>query len=105
MQGPRRDRKVLDLDSKAHEGSRMHTKLDLTDLAVVNGGMNTDGWRPSENIEDRRGMTLEESMNAPTPKVEPLPPLVRTPGDLSSQAGLDDIGRTFGGNDGGNFGF
>ncbi|HZJ66974.1 MAG TPA: hypothetical protein VFD36_25890 [Kofleriaceae bacterium] len=83
----------------------MNTKLDPTDLAVVNGGMNTDGWRRSDNVEDRTGWTLEQSMNAPTPKVDPLPPLVRTPGDLSSQAGLDDIGRTFGGNDGGNFGF
>jgi len=83
----------------------MSTKLDLTDLALVNGGMNTEGWRPSENIEDRRGMTLEQSMNVPSPTVEPLPPLVRTPGDLSSQAGLDDIGKTFGGTSGDNFGF
>ena len=72
-------------------------ELDLTDLASVNGGMNTEGWRPSENIEDRRGMSLEDSMKVDWPKPDPLPPLVRTPGDLPSQAGLDDIGKNFGG--------
>ena len=84
-----------------------NTQLDLIDLAAVTGGMNTDGFRPSENIEDRRGMSLDDSMRAPSPQVEPLPPLVRTPGDLSSQAGLDDIGKSFGGSGGlgGDFGF
>jgi hypothetical protein len=72
-------------------------ELDLIDLAGVHGGMNTDGFRPSTNIEDRRGMSLEDSMNVRSPQPEPLPPLVRTPGDLPSQAGLDDIGRNFGG--------
>lgn len=84
-----------------------HTELDLTDLASVNGGMNTEGWRRSENIEDRRGMSLEDSMKTTWPQPEPLPPLVRTPGDLSSQAGLDDIGKNFGSGDpgAGDFGF
>ena len=84
------------------------TELDLTDLASVNGGMNTDGWRQSENIEDRRGMSLEDSMKVDWPKPDPLPPLVRTPGDLPSQAGLDDIGKNFGGggdSGSGDFGF
>jgi hypothetical protein len=84
------------------------TELDLTDLASVNGGMNTDGWRQSENIEDRRGMSLEDSMKVTWPQPEPLPPLVRTPGDLPSQAGLDDIGKNFGGSGDsgtGDFGF
>ena len=49
------------------------TELDLTDLATVNGGMNTEGWRPSENIEDRRGMSLEDSMKVDWPKPDPLP--------------------------------
>jgi hypothetical protein len=30
-------------------------------------------------------------MRVKSPPAPPLPPLVRTPGDLSSQAGLDDI--------------
>ena len=66
-------------------------EIDPSALAGVCGGMNTDGMRPSTNIEDRRGMSLEDSMNAPTEPAPPLPPLIRTPGDLSSQAGLDDI--------------
>jgi len=66
-------------------------ETDPSALACVCGGMNTDGMRPSTNIEDRRGMSIEDSMNAPTQPSPPLPPLIRTPGDLSSQAGLDDI--------------
>jgi hypothetical protein len=65
--------------------------IDLAALARVRGGMNTDGFRRSTNIEDRRGMSAEDSINAPTAPSPALPPLVRTPGDLSSQAGLDDI--------------
>ena len=67
--------------------------ISPTDLAHVQGAMNTTGFRRSTNIEDRRGMSLEESMRAESPPAEPLPPLIRHPGDLSSQAGLDDIGR------------
>jgi len=66
-------------------------EIDPGALANVCGGMNLDGVTPSENIEDRRDMSLEDSMNAPTQPSQPLPPLIRTPGDLSSQAGLDDI--------------
>ena len=67
--------------------------ISPTDLARVQGAMNTTGFRRSTNIEDRRGMSLEESLRVPSPPAEPLPPLVRHPGDLSSQAGLDDIGK------------
>ena len=88
-------------------GAMTNTEIDLTDLAGVNAGMNTDGFRPSDNVEDRRGTSLRDSLNVPLPRAEPLPPLVRTPGDLSSQAGLDDIGKNFGGSRdlGGDFGF
>jgi hypothetical protein len=65
--------------------------IDLAALSHVCGGMNTTGFRRSTNVEDRRGMSAEDSMNAPTAPSPALPPLVRTPGDLSSQAGLDDI--------------
>lgn len=62
------------------------------DLARVQGAMNTTGFRQSTNIEDRRGKSLKDSLRAESPPAEPLPPLIRRPGDLSSQAGLDDIG-------------
>lgn len=65
--------------------------LDGTDLAAVHGGMNTRGFRRSDNIEDRRGLSPEDSLRVPTTPAAPLPPLIRRPGDLSSQAGLDDI--------------
>lgn len=65
--------------------------IDPAALAGVSGGMNLDGARRSTNIEDRRNMSPEDSMRAPTLPSAPLPPLVRRPGDLSSQAGLDDI--------------
>jgi hypothetical protein len=71
----------------------MTNSLDPNDLADVHGGMNLDNARMSTNIEDRRGMTLEESLNAKSPPAPPLPPLIRHPGDLSSQLGLDDIGK------------
>jgi hypothetical protein len=66
-------------------------QIETTELAAVHGGMSTDGFRRSENIEDRRDMSLEDSLSAPTVPLPSLPPLTRTPGDLSSQAGLDDI--------------
>jgi hypothetical protein len=66
-------------------------QLELTQLAAVRGGMNTDGFRRSENIEDRRDMSIQDSLAAPTVPGPALPPLTRAPGDLSSQAGLDDI--------------
>jgi hypothetical protein len=65
--------------------------FDGTDLAAVRGGMNTDGFRRSDNIEDRRGLSREDSLRVPTTPAAPLPPLIRAPGDLSSQAGLDNI--------------
>ena len=65
--------------------------LDRSALAHVTGGMNIDQFPRSENVEDRRGMSAKDSMRAKSPAVAPLPPLVRTPGDLSSQAGLDNI--------------
>ena len=63
------------------------------DLARVTGAMNTTGFRPSKNVEDRRDWSPEDSLNAESSPGEPLPPLIRHPGDLSSQAGLDDIGK------------
>jgi hypothetical protein len=71
----------------------MHKPLDALDLARVLGGMNLEGMRESTNVEDRRNMTPRESMNAPSPPAAPLPPLVRTPGDLPSQLGIDSIGK------------
>ena len=66
-------------------------EIEAGALAAVSGGMNLDNVPRSQNIEDRRGMSLQDSLRAPTLPSPPLPPLVRTPGDLSSQAGLDDI--------------
>ena len=65
--------------------------IDVDQLATVCGGMKWEQFRPSTNIEDRRGMSRYESMHAKSPPAPPLPRLVRTPGDLSSQAGLDDL--------------
>ena len=67
--------------------------ISAIDLAHVQGAMDTTGFRPSRNVEDRRDWSREDSLNAPTLPAEPLPPLIRHPGDLSSQAGLDDIGK------------
>ena len=67
------------------------TQLDPFDLATVRGGMNLDSLPESTNVDDRRGMTRYQSMHVKTPPPQPLPPLVRTPGDLPSQAGVDDI--------------
>jgi len=65
--------------------------IDEDELATVSGGMRWEDFRPSENVEDRRGMTPYQSMHAKSPPAAPLPPLQRTPDDLSHQAGLDDI--------------
>ena len=67
--------------------------ISAIDLARVTGAMNTTGFRRSPNVVDRRDLSPEDSRNAESPPVEPLPPLIRRPGDLSSQAGLDDIGK------------
>lgn len=66
-------------------------EIDARALADACGGMNLDGARRSGDIEDRRGLSREASLNAPTRPSPALPPLIRRPGDLSSQAGLDDI--------------
>ena len=65
----------------------------IDDLAAVTGGMKWQDFRPSTNIEDRRGLTPRESMRVQSSPAPPLPPLVRTPNDLSHQLGLDDIGK------------
>ncbi len=66
-------------------------RLEADHLATVCGGMQWKQFRPSTNVEDRRGLTRWQSLHVhPTPP-PPLPRLVRTPGDLSSQLGLDDI--------------
>ena len=67
------------------------TQIEPFELATVRGGMNLDGLPESTNVEDRRGLTRYQSMHVKTPPPTPLPPLVRTPNDLSHQAGLDDI--------------
>ncbi|MBV8761481.1 MAG: bacteriocin [Deltaproteobacteria bacterium] len=65
--------------------------LNDQDLATISGGMRLDDLPESQNIEDRRGMTPYQSMHVKSPPAAPLPPLQRTPNDLSHQAGLDDI--------------
>ena len=67
------------------------TSIDLNELSTVHGGMRWEDFRPSENVEDRRHLSPRESMRIRPQIPPPLPPLERTPGDLSSQAGLDDI--------------
>lgn len=67
------------------------SEIDPTGVAGVCGGMKLDHMRRSTNIEDRRDLSIEDSLRVPTLPAPPLPPLVRRPGDLSSQAGLDDI--------------
>lgn len=67
------------------------TELDLDQLASVSGGMKWEDMRPSTNVEDRRGWTAAQNRRVP---IESFPPPVlgpRTPGDLPSQAGLDDM--------------
>jgi hypothetical protein len=65
--------------------------IDLETLVTVNGGMRWEDFPESANVEDRRGLTPRQSMRVKSPPAPPLPPLVRTPNDLSHQAGLDDI--------------
>ena len=65
--------------------------IDVEQLTQVSGGMRWEDFRPSENVEDRRGMTPYQSMHVKSPPAPPLPPLQRTPNDLPHQAGLDDI--------------
>ena len=74
--------------------SKHPESVELTDLAHVHGGMRWEDLPPSQNVEDRRGMSRAESMR-PRPYTPPPPqaPVPRFPGDLPSQLGLDDIGR------------
>jgi hypothetical protein len=65
--------------------------IDVDTLATVTGGMKWEDFRPSENVEDRRGLSPRESMRVRSRPAPPLPPLTRTPDDLPHQAGLDDI--------------
>jgi len=67
--------------------------IPIEELAAVHGGFKWQDLRPSENVEDRRGMTPRESTRAPSPAAPPLPQVPRSPGDLPSQLGIDDIGR------------
>jgi len=66
--------------------------IDLEQLAIVTGGMRLD---PNEvaQIEDRRGMSYRQSRRQRQPLPPPLQRPPREPGDLASQAGIDDIGR------------
>jgi len=65
--------------------------INPEELVTATGGMKWEDFRPSTNVEDRRGLTPWQSMHVKSPPAPPLPPLVRTPNDLSHQAGLDDI--------------
>ena len=67
--------------------------INPEELVTVTGGMKWQDFRESTNIEDRRGLTRYQSMHVKSPPAPPLPPLVRTPNDLSHQLGLDDIGK------------
>lgn len=67
------------------------THIDVNDLGATCGGMKWEDFRRSPNVEDRTGMSEAESravVNTPPPE---FPPLVRRRGDLSNQAGLDDL--------------
>jgi hypothetical protein len=83
---------------EVNAGIEMATRLAMTpihidDLHRVCGGMkysNTD--RMSTNVEDRRGMTREQSLSVPSPKAPPIVQPPRYPGDLPSQLGIDSIG-------------
>jgi hypothetical protein len=66
--------------------------VELTDLADIHGGFRWEDLPPSQNVEDRRGMSRAESMRPrPYTPPPPTPPVARFPGDLPSQLGLDDI--------------
>jgi hypothetical protein len=55
--------------------------------------MKLDGFRRSTNIEDRRHLTPWQSMHVRSPLPPPIKLPPRFPGDLPSQAGIDDIGK------------
>lgn len=68
-------------------------QIDSDQLARVVGGLNLDDLPESTNVEDRRGMTRRQSMHVRSPPAPPLHLPPRYPGDLPSQAGIDDIGK------------
>jgi hypothetical protein len=79
----------------SHPVSAMES-IERTHLAAVTGGMRWDQFRRSDNIEDDRELTPEQSMNRPVSLAPPLKYGPRTPNDLPHQAGLDDIGKSAG---------
>jgi hypothetical protein len=69
------------------------TEIQLDVLRSVRGGMNTKNLPLSTNIEDRRQMTPWQSTHVATTPAPPIQRPPRRPGDLPSQAGIDDIGK------------
>ena len=69
------------------------TTITTLDLSTVSGGMRWQDLPPSQNVEDRRNLSPRESMRVRSEPVAPSPRVPRTPGDLPSQLGIDDIGR------------
>jgi len=65
--------------------------INIDALVTVAGGMRWEDLPPSENVEDRRGMSRRESMRQRSPVLPPPVVGPRTPGDLPSQIGLDDL--------------
>jgi hypothetical protein len=66
-------------------------QIDHEQLSRISGGMRWEDFPPSQNVEDRRNWTPQQHRQVrpqylPPPQVGP-----RTPGDLPSQAGLDDL--------------
>ena len=75
---------------------RMQDHLELeaispADLASASGGMRWEDLPPSSNVEDRRGWTRQQHNQVKPQYLPPPPQPPRTPGDLPSQAGLDDL--------------
>jgi hypothetical protein len=70
--------------------------IDIRSLDSIHGGMKWEDFRRSPNIEDRTGLSEADSLSAKTTPAAPLPQLVRHRGDLSNQAGLDDLPGPFG---------
>ena len=60
-------------------------------LTTVSGGMRWEDLPPSQNVEDRRGWTRQQHDQVKPTYQPPTPLGPRTPGDLPSQAGLDDL--------------
>lgn len=65
--------------------------IDDTTLATVSGGMRWQDLPASENVEDRRGWTRQQHNSVPRENLPPPTVGPRTPGDLPSQIGLDDL--------------